>query len=181
MEEMILKEKGLESQLKNSEEKYALALEGADAGIWDWDIIKNQITYSPRFYSLLGYENKEISSTIEAFKELLHPEDVEKTFSLIDQCLNDHKKYSIEYRLKNKDNSFKWYLSSGITKYNQEDKPTRMVGSIIDINDKKIISQSYMEKVAELEKSNKLMVNREIKMAEIKEQMEKIKEENKCN
>ncbi|MEI7765121.1 MAG: PAS domain-containing protein [bacterium] len=177
MEEMFKHQKKLENELKNSEERYYLALEGANAGIWDWDITKNRIMYSSKFCSLLGFEKGELKDTIEAFKSMLHPDDAEKTFDLIDECLNNKKTYSIEYRLKTKNGQYKWYLSSGVTKFDSSDKPIRMVGSIIDINDKKIISQSYEEKVQELEQFNKLMVNREIKMAELKEEIKTLKGE----
>lgn len=175
MEEVIKHSKELEVKLKESEEKYFLALEGANAGIWDWNIEKNYIMYSHRFCALLGFEKGELGDTIEAFKLMLHPDDAEKTLLFIDECLKNKKKYSIEYRLKNKDGSYKWYLSSGVTKYNNLDKPVRMVGSIIDINDKKITAESYKEKLIELEQFNKSMVNRELKMAELKEEIIELK------
>lgn len=171
MEEMITKQKELENELKKSEETYHLALEGANAGIWDWNIEKNQITYSEKFYNLLGFKEKEIKNTIEAFKQMIHPDDVEKTFSLIGACLKNKEFYSIEHRLKIGDGSYKWYLNSGITKFDSFDKPIRMVGSIIDINEKKVISDSYAEKVIELEKFNKIMIDREVKMTEMKEEL----------
>ena len=174
MEEVLKYQKELETKLKNSEEKYSLAIEGASAGIWDWDIEKNYINYSSKFLSLLGFKEGEVSTTIEAFKLMLHPDDVEKTFSLIDECLNNKKVYSIEYRLKTKDGSYKWYLSSGITKFDSSGKAIRMVGSIIDINDKKLINESYQEKVKELEKFNKIMVDRELKMSELKQEIKSL-------
>ena len=174
MEEVLREEKELKDKLQKSEEKYFLALEGANAGIWDWDIEKNVINYSNKFTSLLGYESEDLKTTIEDFKKILHPEDLDRTFKLIDECFNNKKNYSIEYRLLTKDGSYKWFLSSGITKFNPEGKPIRMVGSIIDINEKKMISNSYEEKVKELETFNKLMINRELKMTELKEEINRI-------
>ena len=174
MEDGIKIQKVLQERLKESQETYYLALEGANAGIWDWDIEKNYIMYSAKFSSLLGFEKGELSTTIENFKKILHPDDVERTFTLIDECFKTRKIYSIEYRLKTKDKSYKWYQCGGIVKFNSTDKPIRMVGSIIDIDEKKHLLESYKEKVDQLEQLNSLMVGRELQMFELKEQIKKL-------
>ncbi len=174
MEDMIKAQKVLEDELKKSEERYHLALQGANAGIWDWDVVKDSVTYSSRFFSMLGLKENEIAYNLDGFKKILHPDDIEKTFSIVNDSLNNKKTYSTEFRLRNSDGTYRWYLSSGITKYDDADKPIRMVGSIIDINERKLISQSYEEKVQELEKLNKVMVNREIKISELKDEIKKL-------
>ena len=137
MEEASKEHKKLEAELKESQEKYALALEGANAGIWDWDIKNDMIMYSTKFLSLLGYENGELSNTLEVFKQqILHKDDRERTFALVDDCFKQRKIFSIEYRLQSKLGQYKWFLSGGIVKFDEGGKPIRMVGSIIDIDEK---------------------------------------------
>jgi hypothetical protein len=97
------------------------------------------------------------------------------TFSTINRCFQDKKILSLEYRLKSKDGSYKWYLKGGKAVYDSEGKPSRMVGSIIDIDEKKKLISSYEEKVEELEKVNKLMVGRELQMVGLKAEIEKLK------
>ena len=137
MEEIIRKAKKLEEELKISKETYSLALGGANAGIWDWDITRNHIMYSAKFCNLLGYEEGEIKTGIDDFKKILHPSDTERVFDQVEKSHVNHTPFSTEYRLKNKDGAYRWYSCGGIVKYNESDKPIRMVGSIIDIDEKK--------------------------------------------
>jgi PAS domain S-box-containing protein len=175
MEDLLQEQKKLEIALKSSDERYTLALEGTNAGIWDWNIVKNEIMFSPKFCELLGYKVGELGTTLESFREIVHPDDRAITFETIDTCFRDKKPYNVEYRLRNKDGSYRWYLSGGATKFDASGKPLRMVGSTIDIHEKKLISQSLEDKIIELERFNKLMVDRELKMVELKEELQALK------
>ncbi len=175
MEEAIKHQKELEAKLNDSQEQYHLALEGANAGIWDWNVKSGFIMFSKRFCNLIGFEEGELPKTIEEFKAFIHPDDREITFKTIQDCFESKKILSLEYRLKNKNGTYRWYLKGGITKYDRVGKVDRMVGSIIDIDEKKQMIDSYKEKVEELEKLNSLMVGREIQMVELKEEIKKLK------
>lgn len=180
MEEYIEIQKKLEKDLNESRERYSLALEGANAGIWEWDVKNNHIMYSSQFCNLLGFKKEELHDTVEVFKQqILHPEDVERTFALVDECFKNRKTFSIEYRLRTKDGGYKWFLSGGVVKFDTLGVPVKMVGSIIDIDEKKRVLSSYKEKVEELEKVNNLMVGRELQMYELKKEIERLRSNNK--
>ena len=172
--ELIKLQKNLESKLRESHETYSLAVEGSNAGIWDWDILQDRITYSTKFCQLLGYETGQIPTSLEHFKSLIHPDDLKPTFILLDNCFINHRKFSIDYRLKNKDGSFCWYSCGGVVKYDSDNKPIRMVGSIIDIDDKKKLTAITEEKVTALEQLNKFMVGRELQMVKLKDKIKKL-------
>ncbi len=174
MGELIKLQKTLETKLRESHETYSLAVEGSNAGIWDWDIPQNHITYSAKFCQLLGYAPNEIPPSLEHLKSLIYPGDLKSTFALLDNCFINHQKFSIDYRLKNKDQTYRWYSCGGIVKYDSNNKPVRMVGSIIDIDDKKKLSAITEEKVEALQQLNKFMVGRELQMVKLKDKIKKL-------
>lgn len=175
LEEFIVSEKVLKDKISQSEETFKLAITGAGAGIWDWDTITDKIFWSPKFCTLLGYLPEELEGNLTAFKKIIHHDDLEKTFRIVSNCFATKTPFVNEYRLQTKSGEYRWFLANGIAKYNSNDKPIRMVGSIIDINDRKIDEISLNSKVAELTQLNSLMVDREIKMAELKEENKKLK------
>lgn len=178
LEEMILKEKALEKKISDAEETYKLALSGVGAGIWDWNVVNNKIIWSPKFCALLGYSENELGGDLDSFKSILHPDDLKITFDLIGQCFDSGLNFETEYRLKNKKGEYRWFLVNGITKYDNTKKPIRMVGSIIDINYKKEAELKIKEKIDELTKLNDVMVGREIKMVQLKEENLALKKSN---
>lgn len=179
LEEAIKIHTNLEKQLSEAEETYRLAINGAGAGIWDWDVITNKIIWAPKFCTLLGYAPDKIKGNLDAFKKILNPDDRDRTFSVIDKCFKEKKPYEIEYRLKTKSDGYKWFMASGITKYDAKNKAIRMVGSIIDINNKKKAELALKEKMEELTKINNIMADREVKMVQLKEEIASLKKYNK--
>lgn len=142
----ITARKAAEKALIESEERYNLAITGTDAGIWDWiDINGNSEWWSPRFYELLGYSQGEVEPTLENFSGLLHPDDRDRTFDLVNRHFKDNIPFTIEYRLKTKTGDYKWFLGSGMVKRDNAGNPVRMVGSIIDINDKRMAENLLKE------------------------------------
>lgn len=126
------------TKLKAAQERLQLATEGTAAGIWDWpDVNKDEEWWSPRFYQLLGYETDEIKPALSTFKSLLHPDDVKPTLHLLDEHFKQHKRFEIEYRLKTKGGTYRWFLGSAQAKYSNSGQPERLVGSIIDIDERK--------------------------------------------
>src|ERR1043165_7109145 len=72
----ITADKQLEQALEFAEQRWQLAIEGSNDSVWDWDIAANQIYHDHRWARMLGYEPGELPETIEAWKELVHPDDL---------------------------------------------------------------------------------------------------------
>lgn len=123
--------------LGNIEERYRLAIEGANDGIWDFDMRTGRFIF-PRTKELLGYNQDEIEDTIEALEKLIHPEDIDALKEAIANHINHLTPYyKFEYRLLTKSGEYKWIQSRGKAIFDNEGKPVRMSGSHRDITDRK--------------------------------------------
>lgn len=176
LEETIAEKKMLEEKLKGATETYELAIAGAGAGIWDLDIPSSRIHFSDKLLQLLGYENGELEDDFNVLKaSILNPEDSDRVVSLFEKRLSDGKPFEAECRFKNKSGQYRWFLVNGITKYDDGGKPVRMVGSAIDIDLKKEAEAKLKEKIAELTKFNEVMLGRELKMIDLKKEIDELK------
>ena len=127
--------------LRESEERFTLAMEGASDGLWDWKMDTNDIYYSPRWRSMLGYKVDDVHNGIEAFKALLHPDDMEKTFTMVDDYTSGRaEKFSVEFRMLHKDGHYVDVLSRAFGLKNSEGELVRLVGTHVDITEEKRIT-----------------------------------------
>lgn len=123
-------------------ERYQLALDSSSICIWDWmDINKKEQWWSPEFYEILGYDDDEIEANIDNFKSLLHPDDVDRVFDALEDHFSTGEPISLEYRLQSKSGDYKWFKGSAKAIFDDEGNPTRIAGSIIDLDDRKATDQ----------------------------------------
>ncbi|MBR9999183.1 MAG: PAS domain-containing protein [Cyclobacteriaceae bacterium] len=142
-------------ELQKSQHRYELAITGSNAGLWDWDIENNTIYHGKKWKEMLGYNPDEIVDIdIDRFYSMVHPEDREKVKKAVRQHLARNSAFRTEYRLRKKDGSYKWVLDSGKAVLNGEQKPVRMVGSIIDISERKKAEEKIKKQKDLLEKAN---------------------------
>lgn len=128
--------------LAKSEERFSLAMRGASDGLWDWDLTTNIVYYSPRWKSMLGYEEHEIEGNLENFTKLLHPEDIEKTFKHVEEFQKDKvDTYNIQFRMQHKRGHYVHILSRGFGVKNKSGKLIRMVGTHTDISENTRLSK----------------------------------------
>lgn len=124
-------------QLMETEEKYRLVVEGSNECIWDLDLRTNQMHFL-RTKVLLGYEEDELPETYEAWKTLLHPEDLANTVAIEQQHIDGKTPfYYSEYRMKNKWGEYRWIQSRGKAVWDSEGKPLRIAGSHVDVTEQK--------------------------------------------
>jgi diguanylate cyclase (GGDEF)-like protein/PAS domain S-box-containing protein len=131
--------KNAEEALRESEQRYALAARGANDGLWDWNLRNNVIYFSPRWKSMLGYQEAEIGDRPEEWLDRIHVADRER----VKQEVAVHQKgltpqFESENRVQHKDGSFRWMLSRGLAVHDTSGKPLRMAGSQTDITSGKV-------------------------------------------
>jgi len=134
--------KRVEMALRESEERYALAVRGANDGIWDWNLKTGLVHYSPRWKAMLGYTEDEISDKLDEWMVRIHPDDIEKVKKEITahiKGLTPH--FESEYRLRFKNGGYRWMLSRGLAVRDASDTATRMAGSQTDMTDRKSFEQ----------------------------------------
>ncbi|MCA1992469.1 MAG: PAS domain S-box protein, partial [Coleofasciculus sp. S288] len=148
----LTERKRVEAALRESEERWQLALRGNNEGIWDWNIKTNEVFYSARWKEMLGYQQHELSSHLDEWKTRVHPDDFSTVMQGVREYL-DHKtpRYTVEYRLRCKDGSYKWTLARGQAVWDEAGTPIRMVGSQTDISDRKRAEAALQQTLNELE------------------------------
>lgn len=124
--------------LQRSEERYALAVQGANDGLWDWDLVANQIYYAPRWKAMLGYQDSEIGTSPDEWMNRVHPEDLARLKAEIaTHVLGYSTHFQHEHRMKHRDGTWRWMLSRGLAVRDENGRATRMAGSQTDITDRK--------------------------------------------
>jgi diguanylate cyclase (GGDEF)-like protein/PAS domain S-box-containing protein len=140
--EDITPRKQAEMNLRSAQEKLETAIKSTNVGLWDWNLKTNDIQYSAEWKSQLGYSVSEIEDTVDAARNLMHPEDIDKTFERVNQCLSDATlDFAVEFRMRHKDGSYRWLLSRGRVHRDKHCKPDRFVGGHLDITERKLAEQ----------------------------------------
>ncbi len=140
----ITERKEREKELEEKTERLNLAIEGANLGIWDWDMKTGHVTRSEQWTAMLGYEPGEVEAKIDGWETLLHPDDRKAH----DEALKGHIKgekdlYTLDYRLKTASGEWKWVRNIGkIMEWDEEGNPVRSVGIHQDIDEQKRAEQA---------------------------------------
>ncbi|WNZ25591.1 PAS domain-containing protein [Leptolyngbya sp. NK1-12] len=129
----ITERKQVEDALRQSEERWQLAIEGGNDGIWDHNLITDEHFLSPRCMEMLGYDYEEID-TFEKWFGCIHPDDQPVLQTAFQNYLNrETPVYTSEYRMRCKDGSYKWLLARGKAVWDETGTPIRAIGSLSDI------------------------------------------------
>lgn len=130
----ITQRKCAEEALRKSEERYALAAKAANDGLWDWDLKTNEVYYSPRWKSLVGFDEGEIGNSPQEWFSRIHPDDLDRLKLEISAHLEGMtSRIEHRHRVCHRDGSYLWMLVRGITVRDGDGKAYRIAGSHTDI------------------------------------------------
>ncbi|AFY40482.1 diguanylate cyclase/phosphodiesterase with PAS/PAC sensor(s) [[Leptolyngbya] sp. PCC 7376] len=135
----ITKSRKSEESLGHREERFSLAMRGANDGLWDWNLETNETYYSPRWKSMLGYEEEELENQFSTWEKLVHPDDKNIVLDRVqDYLAGAIDAFEVEMRMIHKDGHNVFVLSRAFLVHREsDDKATRLVGTHVDITDRK--------------------------------------------
>ena len=127
-----------QTALRESQERLDLALQAVSDGLWDWRVDVGHVYYSPRWFTMLGYDADEYPPVYETFRDLLHPEDRARAEEEVRTHLTSGDGFQMEIRMLCKDKSWKWILARGrVVEYGPGGEPVRVVGTHADVSERR--------------------------------------------
>jgi PAS domain S-box-containing protein len=135
----------LQEALGESETRYALAVERANDGNWDWDLQSGAIELSPRWQSLFGLLSADAPTHIDDWRRLVHPDDNEAVLMRLQnhiEGLTPH--FNAEFRMRHRDGSYRWIHSRGTALRHANGKSYRMIFLDSDIHDRKALEETIV-------------------------------------
>jgi diguanylate cyclase (GGDEF)-like protein/PAS domain S-box-containing protein len=129
-----------EAAMRDSQERYALAVAGSDVGIWDWDLRADTVYYSPRWVAMLGCEPGEIGKSPSEWFDRVHPQDIERLRNDIASHIEGiNLNLQCEYRIRHKSRTYRWMRTRGTSLRGESGRSLRIAGSTSDISDSKLL------------------------------------------
>ena len=124
--------------LSQNQERYSLAMQASNDGLWDWDLKTNKILYSDRWKDMLGFNDDEISDTADEWLSRVHPEDHDRVRASIDAYLEGTtSNFEIEYRIRHFSDNYLWMMAKGLAIRTSDGRATRFAGSQTDVSERK--------------------------------------------
>lgn len=141
----IQERKRVEQALRESEMRYALAVRGSNEGLWDWDLKTNKIYFSPRWITMLGYSDNEVTSDPQEWFNRVHADDIEQIkIDILAHIRGVTSHFENEHRMKHKNGTYRWMLTRGLAVWDSNGTANRMAGSMSDITDRKVAEQKLL-------------------------------------
>ncbi|MDR3515663.1 MAG: EAL domain-containing protein [Azospirillaceae bacterium] len=141
----ITERKQTEEQLRISEERYALAVRGANDGIWDWNIADRRVYYSPRWKQMLGYQGDDIGTSPEEWLDRVDTVDFPGFRAALELHLSGGSAHlEAEFRMRHADGGLRWMMVRGIAIRDSEGVARRIAGSMSDITTRKRVEQQLI-------------------------------------
>lgn len=130
--------KRTEEALRESRSRLRLAVQGANIGLWDWNVDTTDVYLSPQWKRQLGYADDEIPNRRDEWRKRVHPDDLERVEAAVQACVDNHAPFfESEFRMRHKDGSYRWIYSRADAIREHPSGATRIIGCHVDITERK--------------------------------------------
>ena len=145
-----------ETALRISEERYSLAMRGANDGLWDWDLDTNMLYLSPRWFQMVGLDSDAAAGQPAVWLSRVHPDDRPDVDADIQAHLRGRTEhFESEHRIRHADGSWVWFLARGLAVRDPKGDPQRMAGSCTDITEMKTAAAALIQARDSAEAANR--------------------------
>lgn len=151
----VIRRRRTEDALRKSEANLAEAQEIAHIGSWNWDIVRNELSWSEETHRIFGITPERFGATYESFLDRVHPIDQERVKQAVDAALHKHQGYSIEHRIVQPDGTERTVKERARVDFDADGHPVRMSGTVQDVTEHKRIKQALLRLKEELEKKER--------------------------
>jgi PAS domain S-box-containing protein len=142
----ITRHKDNERRLNDMAERYQLAIDGGNDGLWDWINVQNPtMWWSPQFYRLIGHEPDAFPASLDAFDALVHPSERGRSRQRLTEALKQTHALDDTFLLRTGGGDYRWFRCRGKVFLNDRGKAQRMAGSIQDVHDHRVAEQLIRE------------------------------------
>ena len=124
-------------RLEVSEQRLQFALDAANMGVWEWDLVSGRVNWDHHMIAMFGGPGARFEVTVDEYTNRLHPEDRERCWSIIQSALESKQEFEVEHRVVWDDGSVHWILGRGGATYGENGKPERLIGVALDIDARK--------------------------------------------
>ena len=143
------------TELRESENRLQRSQIIANIGTWDWNIVTGDLVWSERIGPLFGYGHQVPETTYENFLAAVHPDDRQDVINAVNKCVDQGIDYNIEHRVLWPDGTVHWVQEMGDVIRDENNKPVRMLGVVMDINERKSAEIAMLSAKEEAETANR--------------------------
>lgn len=130
------------------------AVKASNVGIWDWDLVTNKVEFSIEWKKQIGYEDHEIGDDFKEWEDRVHPDDLGSTLEIVQRSIAEGRQdHHVEFRFRHKDGSYRWILTQGSVFQDDSGNPVKMVGSHVDITERKKVEEALRESQERLKRA----------------------------
>ena len=158
LEREILETRRAEAQSRQSEERLGLALDGAELGVWDRNVVTGELALNRRWVEMLGYGDEEFRDPGRQWRDLVHPDDLQRVLRTRQDHLDGKTpSFQSEYRMRAESGEWKWILSKGkVSQRDKDGKAMRITGTHLDVTDRRRSEENKRRLEAHIEQAQKL-------------------------